>query len=136
MRKVFTEGKVHLPSTVSVSDAVLGDFLDGPLLDLNFAAGLHRSRDSGQGTLSDNGSPWAVVVLLGQLSQLLGDLNDVLSAPAVALGVRTGLSFVAEGVVGVGQDFVKLVLEELRNERSRERKHEDLFPHFSTVQRD
>lgn len=126
-RKFFTEDEVHLPSTVGVDDAVLGDFLDGPLLDVNLTAGLHGSRDSGQGTLSDNGGPWAVVVLLGQLSQLLGDLNNVLSTPAVALRVRTGLGFVAESVVGVGQNFIELVLEELRNEGSRERKHEDLF---------
>lgn len=132
-RKFFTEDEVHLPSTVGVDDAVLGDFLDGPLLDLNLTTGLHGSRDSGQGTLSDNGGPWAVVVLLRQLSQLLGDLNNVLSAPAVALRVRTGLGFVAESVVGVGQDFIELVLEELRNEGSRERKHKDLFLYVNIV---
>lgn len=76
--------------------------------------------------MGDNSNPWAVGVL-GQLSQLLGDFDDIVGAPAVALGVGTSLSFVAESVVRVGQDSVELFLEELRNERSGEGKHEDLY---------
>lgn len=126
--------KNHLPSTVGVSDAVLGDLLDGPLLDLNFTVGLGGSRDGGQGALGDNGDPWAVGVLLRQLSQLLGDLNNVFGSPAVALGVGNGFGFVAESVVSVGQDFVKLVLEELRDEGSRKRKHKDLSQLVNAIQ--
>lgn len=52
----------------------------------------------------------------------------------MALGVRTSLGLVAESVVGVGENSVKLVLEELRDERSRERKHEGLFYTISNIQ--
>ena len=118
---------MYSPSTVGVSNAVLGDLVDGELLDLNFTIGLDRSRDGGQGSLGDNSNPWAAGVLLGQLSQLLGDFDDIVGTPAVALGVGTSLSFVAESVVRVGQNSVELFLEELRNERSGEGKHEDLY---------
>lgn len=124
----------HLPSTVGVGDVLLRNLVDVPLLDLNFTAGLHGSGDGGQSTLGDDGEPGAVGVLLGKLSKLLGDLDNVFGAPAVALGVRTSLGLVAEGVVGVGENGVKLVLEELRDERSRERKHEGLFYTISNVQ--
>lgn len=118
---------MYSPSTVGVGNAVLGDLVDGELLDLNFTIGLDRSRDGGQSSLGDDSNPWAVGVLLGQLSQLLGDFDDIIGTPAVALGVGTSLGFVAESVVRVGQDSVELFLEELRNERSGEGKHEDLY---------
>ena len=100
--------------------------MDVELLHLDLAAGLGGSDNGGIGALGDNGNAGAAVVLLGQLSQLLGDLDDIVGAPAVALGVGTSLGLVAEGVVGVGQNGVELVLEELRDEGSGQREHEDL----------
>jgi len=115
-----------LPSTIGVGDGVLGDLADSELLDFDLTVGLNRSGHSGQGTLGDNSDTRAASVLLRELSKLLGDLDNVVGTPAVALGVGTSLSLVAEGVVSVGQDGVELVLEELRDERSGEGEHEDL----------
>ena len=38
---------MYSPSTVGVSNAVLGDLVDGEFPDLNFTIGLDRSRDGG-----------------------------------------------------------------------------------------
>jgi len=45
----------------------------------------------------------------------------------VALSVGNGLGLVAECVVGVREDAVELVLEELGNERGGDGKHENLI---------
>lgn len=117
---------VYLPSTVGVVNALLGDLVDAEFLDLNLAVGLGSSSDGGKGSLRHNGGSRAVGVLLGQLGQLLGNLDDIVSAPRVALGVGTSLRLVTESVIRVGQNGVELVLEELRDEGGRKRQHENL----------
>lgn len=117
----------YLPSTVGVVNGVLRNFVHRELLDFDFTAGGNGSGDGGQSALGHNGNSRAVGVLLGQLSQLLRNLDNVGGAPFVALGVSNSLCLVAERVVGVGEDTVKLVLEELGNEGSGERKHKDLI---------
>ena len=57
-------------------------------------------------------------VTLGQLSQLLGDLLDILSFPACGLGVGAGLILVTKEQISVLDDSIQTLLEELRNERS------------------
>lgn len=116
----------HLPSTVGVVDGILGDLVDGELLDFDGTAGRASGSDSGQSALGHDSNPRAVGVLLGELGQLLSNLDNVGCAPLVALSVSKGLSLVAECVVSVREDAVELVLEELRNERRGERKHENL----------
>lgn len=101
--------------------------MDGEFLDFDGTAGRASGSDSGQSALGHNSNPRAVGVLLGKLGQLLSNLNDVGDAPLVALSISKGLGLVAEGVVGVREDAVELVLEELRNERRGERKHESLL---------
>lgn len=117
----------HLPSTVSVVDGILGDLVDGELLHFDGTAGRASGSDSGQSTLGHDSNPRAVGVLLGELCQLLSNLDDVGCAPLVALSVGKGLGLVAESVVGVRKDAVELVLEELRYERRGERKQEGLL---------
>lgn len=100
--------------------------MDGELLDLGFTVGRGNGNDGGLKTLGDDHSTGALSVLLGQLSQLLGNLNDVIGAQVVARRVRASLSLVAAGVVGVRQNAVQLLLEELGDEGRREVEHEDL----------
>lgn len=96
------------------------------LLDLDGAVGGGNTDNGRKSTLGDDSDAGALGVLLGQQGELLGDLNDVLSAPLVAGGISTSLGLVTESVVGVGEDAVELLLEELGNEGSRQREHEDL----------
>lgn len=117
----------HSPSTVGVVDGVLGDLADLELLHLDGTGSGADGDNGGESALGDNGNTGTLGVLLGELSELLGDLGDILGAPLVALGVGNSLSLVTEGVVGVGQDAIQLVLEELGNERSRDREHEGLM---------
>ncbi len=100
--------------------------MDLELLDVDLAVGLDHSRDGGEGALGNDSDSGTLGVLLGQLSQLLGDLNNVVGAPGVALGVGASLRFIAEDVVGVGHDAVQLILKKLRDERCGEREHESL----------
>lgn len=76
--------------------------------------------------MGDDSDSGAAGVLLGQGSQLLGDLDNVCGAPAVVFGIGDGLGLVTDEEVGVGDDAVELVLEELRDEWGREGEHEDL----------
>lgn len=116
----------NLPGTVGVVDGLLGDLVNGKLLDLDGTVGRGNTDDSGVGALGDDSDTRALGVLLGQKGELLGDLNNVLGAPLVAGSVGTSLGLVTEGVVSVGQDAVQLLLEELGDEGSGEREHEDL----------
>lgn len=117
----------HSPSTVGVVNGFLGDLADLELLHLD-GTGSRADGDNGrESALGDNGNTGTLGVLLGELSELLSDLGDILGAPLVALGVGNSLSLVTEGVVGVGQDAIQLVLEELGNERSRDGEHEGLM---------
>lgn len=101
--------------------------MDLELLHLDVTGSGADGDNGGESALGDNGNTGTLGVLLGELSELLGDLGDILGAPLVALGVGNSLSLVTEGVVGVGQDAIQLVLEELGNERSRDREHEGLM---------
>ena len=58
---------------------------------------------------------------------MLGDGGDVGGLEVVRLGVGGGLSLVADDVVPVGSGLVKLLLEELGNERCVQGKGEGLF---------
>lgn len=96
------------------------------LLDLSITVAGGDSNDGRLKTLGDDHSTGTLGVLLGQHSQLLGNLDDVVGAPLVASRVGTSLSLVAAGVVGVRKNAVQLVLEELGDEGGREVQHEDL----------
>lgn len=100
--------------------------MDGELLDQSFTVGRANGNDGGLKTLGYDHSTGTLSVLLGQLSQLLRNLNDVLGTQVVASRVGAGLGLVAAGVVGVRQNAVQLLLEKLGDEGRREVEHEDL----------
>lgn len=117
---------MNLPGTVGVVDSIGGKLVDTELLDLDITAGGSDGNDGGLGTLGDNGDTGTLGVHLGEEGELLGDLDNILSTPLVALRVGKGLSLVADGVISVGENTVQLLLEELGDEGSGERKHEGL----------
>lgn len=82
--------------------------------------------DGGLGALSDDDGTLALSVLLGQVGHVLGDGRDVFGVEVVGGGEGASLGFVANDVVPVRRGLVELVLEELGNERSGQREHENL----------
>lgn len=117
---------IGLPGTVGVVDGLLGKLVNRELLDLSIAVGRANGNNGRLKALGDDHSTGTLGVLLGQHSQLLGNFNDVLGAPLVTGRVGESLTLVAAGVVGVRQNAVQLVLEELGDEGSREVEHKDL----------
>ena len=126
MHSIGSKGVSSLPSTVGVVDGLLGKLVNVEGLDLNLT-GLGGDGDNSLlGTLGNDGDTSTLGVLLGGESELLGDLNNVVSTPLVALRVDTSLSLVADGVVSVRENTVQLLLEELGDERSGQGEHEGL----------
>lgn len=113
----------RVTGAVGVVDELLGDGVDGVLLDLVLALGGH---DGGLGALRHDGHALALLVLLGQVRHQLGDLLDVPGAVALGLGPGRGLGLVADHVVPVGGAGVEGLLEELRDEGRGEGEDEDL----------
>ena len=109
--------------TSGVGDLVLADNVDGEGLDVVVAL---DGNDGGLGALGDNDSALALGVLLGQVGHVLGDGRDVLGGEVVGGSEGASLGLVADNVVPVRGGLVELVLEELADERSREREHEGL----------
>ena len=91
--------------------------MHGVLLDGSLAL---DSDDGGLGALSHDGNALALGVLLGEVRERKGDFLDVRGAETVRLGVGGGLGLVADDVVPVGRAGIQGLLEELRDERSRE----------------
>ena len=112
-----------ITGTVGVVDLLLGDRVDGVLLDLGLALDGH---DGGLGALRHDGHALALLVLLGQVRHQLRDLLDVLGAVALGLGPGGSLGLVADHVVPVGGAGVEGLLEELGDEGRREGEDEDL----------
>jgi hypothetical protein len=118
-----------ITGTVGVVDLVLADGVDGRLLDIYITTILRCDGDGWVGALGENHGPGALAVLLGHVRDLLGDLLDVLGLNAVRLSKGGGFGLVADEDVDIGQDLVKRVLEELRDEGGR--KVEDKLLHKS-----
>lgn len=110
-------------STVGIVDLLLGKLQNGEFLDVLLAL---DSDDGWFGALGDDGDPLALLVFLGQVGELLGDLLDVGQLPVVRLGVGGGLGLVADDVVPVRGAGVERVLEELADEGGRQRQDEGL----------
>ena len=115
----------RITGTVGIMDLLLGDFVNGVLLDLNTACGRDSSH-GGESSLCNDHDTGALSVLLLKGSELLGDFGDVSQTPAVALRVSEGFGFVANKIVDVGDDAVELVFEELGDEGCREVEDENL----------
>ena len=97
--------------------------MHGELFDLIVSLDSDEGR---LGALSDDGNALTLGVLLGQVSQSLGDLLQVLGLEPVRLGVRGGLGLISDNVVPVRGAGVKGLLEELRDERCGKRQDEGL----------
>lgn len=113
----------RITRAVSIVDERLLDLVHGVLLDRVLAL---DGNQRGLGALGDDGSALALLVLLGQVGHQLGDLLQVLGLVALRLGPRCRLRLVADDVVPVRRAGVQRLLEELGDEGSRQRKHEDL----------
>lgn len=109
--------------TSGVGNLRLVDLVDGESLDVVLAL---DSNDGRLGALSDNSNTLALLVLLGEVGEVLGDGRDVGGLQVVGLGVGGGLGLVADDVVPVRCGLVELLLEELRDERCVEGESEGL----------
>lgn len=105
--------EIILPSTIGVANLGLVDLMHGELPHVMLALDRHNSR---VGALGDDHGPLSLLVLLGQVGNMAGDLGHVLGAERMRVGVRSGLGLVADEVVPVGGGLIERVLEELRNE--------------------
>lgn len=97
--------------------------MDGEGLDVVLAL---DGNDGGLSALGDDDGTLALGVLLGQVGHVLGDGRDVFGVEVVRSSEGASLGLVANNVVPVGRSLVELVLEELGNERSGQREHENL----------
>lgn len=113
-----------ITGTGGVVDLLLGDGVDGILLDLCLTL---DGDNGGLGALGDDGDALAGGVLLGQISEGEGDVGDAdASGEAVRLGVGGGLGLVADDVVPVGSAGIEGLLEELGDEGGGEGEDEGL----------
>lgn len=99
--------------TGGVLDLGLVNGVDREALDVVLALDGNNSRF---GALGDDGDTLALLVLLGEVGEVLSDGGDVGGLEVVRLGVGGGLGLVADDVVPVGSGLVELVLEELGDE--------------------
>lgn len=63
--------------------------------------------------MSEDDCPWPVGVLLGQASNLLCNLLNILGLKAVGLSERCGFGLIADQDVDVWDDLIERILEEL-----------------------
>jgi len=102
-----------ISSSIGVYNLFLGYGSDGEGVQLAML-----NSDDWVAPLGDHHKSAAAAVLLGQLSNLHGDLADVGGVETEALRIGGGLRLVAEDYVGEWQHGGHLVLEELAEERS------------------
>lgn len=76
--------------------------------------------------MGDDSSSLSLCVCLGQSSEVLGNLLDILGLKSVALGIGQSLGLVPDNVVPVRGAGIERVLEELGDERRGQREHKDL----------
>ena len=109
--------------TVGVVDLLLGNGVDGDLLDLGLALG---DEERGLGALGDDDDALALRVLLGEVGDVAGDVLGGVGGKRVRLGVGGRLGLVANDVIAVGDSGVQDVLKELGDEGGREVQDEGL----------
>lgn len=113
----------RIASAIGVVDLLGVDLVHREGADVVLA--LHGD-DGGLGALRNDGGALALLVLLGQVSEVLGDGRDVLCLQVVGLGEGFGLGLVADDVVPVRRGLVQRILEELADEGSVEGQRERL----------
>lgn len=117
-------GGEGVTGTRGVGDLGLVDLVNGEGLDVVLAL---DGDDGRLGALGDDGDALALIVLLRQVGQVLGDGRDVGGLEVVRLGVGGGLGLVADDVVPVRGGLVERVLEELGDEGSVQGEGEGLY---------
>lgn len=131
-----------ISGTVGVDNLLAGEGVDGEGLGRGLAGWVGSDDDRGLSTLSDDNEARTGSIDLGELGNGLRNLDNVggliLSVPvrcdslwdtyvqAVRLRIGESLGLVTNEIVGVGEDRVELLLEELREERSGEIDRENL----------
>ena len=104
--------------------------MDWHLFDVDIPALLRAYSKGRVSALREDNRPWPFGVLLGQLSNLLCDLLDVLGLNVVRLGECCSFGLVTDENVDVGKNLVKRILEELRDKGCRKVKDESLQCQF------
>lgn len=117
-----TTGKC-ITSTRGVDDLVLANSVHGERLHLVLTL---DSDHSWLRALGNDSNSLSLRVLLWQVGQSLGNGRDVVCVKIVRVSVRDSLSLIANHIVPVLCGLIKRVLEELRDERCRERQDERL----------
>lgn len=115
-----------LPSAIGVVDALLSNGMDRYLEDIDISVFLRDSGNRGISSLSENHGASPLRVLLGQLSNGLGNLLDILGVDIVGFRVGGSFGLVSNQNIDVGKNLVEWVLEELRDEGSGEVEDEGL----------
>lgn len=115
--------EINLPSTIGIANLGLIDLVDGEFPHVILALDRHNG---GVRALGDDHGPLSLLILLGQVGNVTGDLTHVLGVERVGVGIRSGLGLVADQVVPVGGGLIERVLEELRDEGGAEAQGEDL----------
>lgn len=111
--------------TSGVYDLVLVDLVDGERLWLTLV--LH-SNDGGVSALRNDCDTLALLVLFGQVCEVLGNRRNVVGLKIVRVSVGLRLRLVADNVIPVRSGLVERFLEELWDERRGQRKDERLGP--------
>ena len=104
-----------------IIDHALVDSMNGILRDLPILCNNRRIS-----ALRNDSNSLPLRVRLWQRSQMLSNLLDILGLQSVALGISQRLRFITNNIVPVRGARIQRLLEELRNERSRQREDEDL----------
>lgn len=110
-------------STVGIVDLLRFNGVDGELLDVVLTLDSNQCR---VGALGDDGDSLSLLVLLREVGKMLGNILGLLAGKIVGLSVSGGLGLVANDVVPIRGASIDRILEELGDERSRERENKRL----------
>ena len=117
----LTTPAIKPAAKASPAPVVSADCVHVDALDTVFAL---NGNHGGLGALRDNGDPLSLRVLLRQIGEVLCNGWDIVGVQIVRVSIRHGFGFVANDVVPIRRRLVEWILEELRNERRRERQGE------------
>lgn len=113
----------NIPSTICVVDILLGNYTNVVLGNLNVPGLVGLSNDSRFSPMSDNDGARPFCVLLFDSRQFLRYLSKVCNFPSVGFSEGLRFCFVAYKDVTIGDNGIKLIFKELRNEWRWNRKY-------------
>lgn len=118
-----------ITGTCRINNLVLVDGVDRVALCIAFILDGNHSR---VGALCDDRNTLPLCVLLWEVGECFGNGWDVVGVQVVRIGIGNGFCLVANDIIPVRSSLVKRILEELGDERRRERKDERLRPLLAT----